>query len=198
MPTVVYLARHAEPYNPQRILYGRLPGFPLSPKGRQDAHALGQRLRDEAPQHLYSSPLLRARQTARAIAAELKEPLPVHIISAVLEVKTAWQGHRLDEVPGGFNYYDDPVSPDDDTIEGLFARMDHALRSLVRRHPENRLVCVSHGDPIAALRIGYRGRPFTLQALRSDDYPLMTSVTVLSYPAPDARPRMEYWPPVAG
>ena len=32
--TVVHLLRHGEVFNPDRILYGRLPGFRLSDAGR--------------------------------------------------------------------------------------------------------------------------------------------------------------------
>ena len=31
--TVVHVVRHGEVYNPDRILYGRLPGFRLSDRG---------------------------------------------------------------------------------------------------------------------------------------------------------------------
>jgi hypothetical protein len=32
--TVVHLLRHGEVYNPEAILYGRIPGFRLSDNGR--------------------------------------------------------------------------------------------------------------------------------------------------------------------
>jgi phosphohistidine phosphatase len=58
------IVRHAEaaPGNPDELR-------PLTPTGRAEARALGDRLRDEgfAPDAILSSPLLRARETARAL-----------------------------------------------------------------------------------------------------------------------------------
>ena len=42
--TVVHLLRHGEVENPTKILYGRLPGFRLSPLGEQMAKAAAQAL----------------------------------------------------------------------------------------------------------------------------------------------------------
>src|SRR2546421_293539 len=44
--TRIYLARHADVENPRRVLYGHLPGFPLSERGRRQAVEMGRRLRD--------------------------------------------------------------------------------------------------------------------------------------------------------
>jgi phosphohistidine phosphatase len=41
---------------------------PLSDRGREEAHVLGERLAAERPDAVISSPLLRARETAAAIA----------------------------------------------------------------------------------------------------------------------------------
>src|SRR5437763_7298303 len=63
------IVRHAEaaPGNPDELR-------PLTPAGRAQARALGERLRSEgvAPDAVVSSPLLRARETAAAL--ELGEP----------------------------------------------------------------------------------------------------------------------------
>ena len=38
--TVVHLLRHGEVYNPSGVLYGRLPGFTISDRGRIPATVL--------------------------------------------------------------------------------------------------------------------------------------------------------------
>jgi phosphohistidine phosphatase len=60
----VILVRHAkaEPGEPDELR-------PLTARGREDALALGERLRSERPDAVISSPLLRARETAAPIAA---------------------------------------------------------------------------------------------------------------------------------
>ena len=67
--TVVHLLRHGEVHNPERILYGRLPGFGLSDLGVRQAEQVAAYLRDHDVVHVVSSPLLRAQQTAAPIAA---------------------------------------------------------------------------------------------------------------------------------
>ncbi|HET8648098.1 MAG TPA: histidine phosphatase family protein, partial [Vicinamibacteria bacterium] len=44
-PTLVHLVRHGLVDNPRRLVYGRLPGWHLSPPGRRQAEAAARRLR---------------------------------------------------------------------------------------------------------------------------------------------------------
>src|SRR5437879_3862496 len=75
--TRIYLARHADVENPRRVLYGHLPGFPLSERGRQQAVEVGRRLRDRGIRRIVHSPLERAAETARLIREQLPEPVPM-------------------------------------------------------------------------------------------------------------------------
>lgn len=69
--TRVHLVRHCDVHNPQGVLYGHLPNFPLSEKGVRQAHSLGQRLARTDAQQIYSSPLARAVQTAEIIGSHI-------------------------------------------------------------------------------------------------------------------------------
>src|SRR2546425_801990 len=60
----LYLVRHGTVYNPESILYRRLPGFVLSEQGRAEAAQAGEFLRHEPLRIIYHSPLERARETA--------------------------------------------------------------------------------------------------------------------------------------
>lgn len=68
---MIWLARHGEtPYN----AIGRFQGqgaVPLSPRGREQAHALAQAAAGHAFASLWCSPLARARETADVVAARL-------------------------------------------------------------------------------------------------------------------------------
>ena len=68
--TVVHLLRHGEVSNPRGVLYGRLPGFPLSEDGRLMAKAAAGFLAGRDVTLLLSSPLERALQTAAPVAAQ--------------------------------------------------------------------------------------------------------------------------------
>ena len=68
MRTLVHLVRHGEVYNPQGILYGRLPGYALSDRGRAMAERVAERIGERDITHLVSSPLERAQETAAPLA----------------------------------------------------------------------------------------------------------------------------------
>ena len=72
--TIVHLLRHGEVDNPTGVLYGRLPGFRLSERGRAMAEMVAEHLAgaDGARRdlvHLVASPLQRAQETAAPVAA---------------------------------------------------------------------------------------------------------------------------------
>ena len=70
---LLHLVRHGEVYNPDGVLYGRLPEFGLSDLGVRMAEAAALELRgsDRAVGRLVASPLLRAQQSAAPIASLL-------------------------------------------------------------------------------------------------------------------------------
>ena len=69
--TTVHLMRHGEVFNPDKILYGRIPGYHLSELG----HLMAQRVADHLAAGDFdvtvvtASPLQRAQETATPIAA---------------------------------------------------------------------------------------------------------------------------------
>ncbi|HEX2691249.1 MAG TPA: histidine phosphatase family protein [Kofleriaceae bacterium] len=79
----VLLIRHAEAI-PESLLLAD-PHRHLTPAGRQQARALGDRLRwhDCEPTHLWSSPLVRAIQTAELVAIGLACDQAVEVMPAL-------------------------------------------------------------------------------------------------------------------
>lgn len=71
----VYFIRHGAVANPQKIIYGRLPGFPLSPVGRKEAVQAALQLTGQGIEVIYASPLWRTKQTAEIVNEKLKVPL---------------------------------------------------------------------------------------------------------------------------
>src|SRR5215467_10969930 len=100
--TRVYLVRHADVENPRRVLYGHLPGFPLSERGRAQSVEVGRRLVDRGIARILHSPLERAEETARLIAEQLPAPVPLISEPALLEAEF---GRYLQGVP----YWQIPV-----------------------------------------------------------------------------------------
>jgi phosphohistidine phosphatase len=79
----VFLIRHAEAA--QETLAMRDPHRHLTPAGRGQARALGDRLRwhDCTPTHIWSSPLVRAIQTAELVASGLGCDLAIETLPAL-------------------------------------------------------------------------------------------------------------------
>ena len=166
--TQVLLMRHADVENPNRVLYGHLPGFPLSALGRAQAAAVGQSLRDRGIKRIVHSPLERARETAEIVNAQLPAPVPLIPEPALREAEF---GRYLQGVP----YWQIPVRrprwlmhklrrgtlEGDETIEALGRRILGVAEHLAEEHPGEVSLCVSHADPLQAAWILLDGRPQT-------------------------------------
>ncbi len=66
--TVVHLVRHGEVFNPDKILYGRLPGWRLSDRGQRQADATAASFVGHEVTYLACSPLQRTQETSRPIS----------------------------------------------------------------------------------------------------------------------------------
>jgi len=82
-------------FNPERVLYGRLPGFGLSDLGLSMAEAAAADLvaRARPVSRIIASPLQRTRESAEPIAAALG--LPVDIEPRLIEPANFFEGKRL-------------------------------------------------------------------------------------------------------
>jgi broad specificity phosphatase PhoE len=166
--TQILLMRHADVENPNRVLYGHLPGFPLSALGRAQAAAVGQSLRDRGIRRIVHSPLERARETAEIVNAQLPTPVPLIPEPALREAEF---GRYLQGVP----YWQIPVRrprwlmhklrrgtlAGDESIETLGRRVLSVAERFASEHPGEVSLCVSHADPLQAAWILLDGRPQT-------------------------------------
>lgn len=166
VPTRLYLIRHADVENPNKVLYGHLDGFQLSALGRAQAAALGDRLRTEDLSRIVSSPLARAVETARLINERLARP-------AVLETDPELREAEFSRYLQGLPYWQVPLRrplwfvhkarrglvPGDESVDKLGGRVLEVIRRLAREHPGETMAVVSHADPINAAWILLDGRP---------------------------------------
>ena len=186
--TTVIFVRHGNVHNPGNLIYGRLPRMRLSTRGRDDIERTARYLADVPLAAIYTSPLLRARQSA-AIIARYHPDVPLRQLAGLVEVRTSWEGesNRVVGETRGFSYYDPLKGAGDETILDVFSRMNRSLRLVLRRHPGRQTVCVSHGDPIKILRIGYSGRALTAANVRAPD-PGQASMVAFRFWHRDALP----------
>jgi broad specificity phosphatase PhoE len=96
----IHLVRHGEVFNPERVLYGRLPGFGLSDLGVQMARAAAAELVDRGRPvvRVVSSPLQRTLESAEPISAAFD--VPIEIDERVIEPTNRFEGRRM-RGPGG-------------------------------------------------------------------------------------------------
>ena len=91
--TTVHLLRHGEVFNPDGVLYGRLPGYHLSELGAEMAEGAAEALKHRPITQVWSSPMERAQQTAAPLADELG--LDVVLDDRLLEATNVFEGQRV-------------------------------------------------------------------------------------------------------
>jgi broad specificity phosphatase PhoE len=96
--TVIHLVRHGHVENPGRVLYGRLPGFHLSARGRAQAGLLARYFAAGPLAAVVSSPLERAQQTAGPIAA-------VHGLEVRTDLRLIENSNIFEGVAGNVAWY---------------------------------------------------------------------------------------------
>lgn len=163
--TVVHLLRHGEVHNPDKVLYGRLPGFRLSALGEQMAVRAADALADRDVTVVTSSPLERAQQTAAPVATA--HGLEVDTDADLIEARNVFEGQRVSvgdgalRRPAAWRHLYNPFKPSwGEPYTELAARMRVAItraRDAARGHEA---VLVSHQLPIWIARLDAEGRRF--------------------------------------
>jgi broad specificity phosphatase PhoE len=155
--TVVHLLRHGEVYNPNGVLYGRLPGYHLSETGRMMAAAAADFFAERPVATVFASPLERAQETAQPVAERLGLEITTddRLIESgnVLEGKTVTLT-RLALNPVNWRYLWNPFQP---SWGEPYAEVETRMRAVIDRAREagrgREAVCVSHQLPIWISRL---------------------------------------------
>jgi broad specificity phosphatase PhoE len=182
--TVVHLLRHGEVFNPEGVLYGRLPGYYLSDLGKEMAVRAADALAGHDISHVISSPMERAQQTATPVAE--RHGLELQIDPQLIEADNVFEGQRVSvgdgvlKQPRTWKHLYNPFKPSwGEAYVEVAGRMMSAVddaRDLARGHEA---VLVSHQLPIWIARLAAedrrlwhdpRSRQCTLASLTSLEY----------------------------
>jgi broad specificity phosphatase PhoE len=211
--TIVHLLRHGEVYNPDGLLYGRLPDYHLSDIGQEMARRLADYLRGSDLVDLRCSPLERAQETMAPIA-EI-HGLPVITDGRVSEAENKLEGQRVGislsalRNPRNWWYFRNPLTPSwGEPYRQIAARMRLAIRDAATAAAGHEALIVSHQLPIWMARRDVEGRRLahdprnrecTLASLTSFSF-LDGRVTSVSYvePAADLLPKAKSQKSAAG
>ncbi len=161
--TVVHLMRHGEVHNPEGVLYGRLPGYHLSDRGRRMADLVATHLADHDVTAVISSPLERAQETAVAVADShgLGIDLDVRLIEAGnhFEGMTFGVGDGSLKHPAHWPKMVNPFRPSwGEPYEQIAARMLAVVARARTAAAGHEAVLVSHQSPVWIARLKLEGR----------------------------------------
>jgi broad specificity phosphatase PhoE len=160
--TVVHLLRHGEVHNPEKVLYGRLPGFPLSALGEQMAARAAEFVAGRDVVRVVASPMERALQTAEPVAKEFG--LDVAIDDRVTEAENVFQGQAVHarEVladPRFWHHLRNPFRPSwGEPYARVVLRMYAAVELAREAARGHEAVLVSHQLPIWVARLSAENR----------------------------------------
>ena len=163
--TTVHLMRHGEVFNPEGVLYGRLPGYRLSDLGRTMAMTVADHLKtnDHDIVHLVASPLERAQETAAPIA----EAFGLSIVTdeRVIEAGNHFEGNTFGVGDGALHHprhwwhLRNPFRPSwGEPYEELAARMLSAAADARDQALGHEAVIVSHQSPVWIARRRAEGK----------------------------------------
>ncbi|BBZ06196.1 phosphoglycerate mutase [Mycolicibacterium doricum] len=162
--TVVHVMRHGEVHNPDGILYGRLPDYHLSDRGRAQAEAVATWLADRDIVYVVASPLERAQETAGPIAAA--HGLSIDTDDELIESLNVFQGKRVSPGDGAlrnpvnWRHLRNPRTPSwGEPYSDIAARMTAAMNRARAKATGHEAVCVSHQLPVETLRRAMTGAP---------------------------------------
>jgi broad specificity phosphatase PhoE len=155
--TTVHVMRHGEVHNPHKILYGRLEGYKLSDRGRAQADAVAESLKNNDIVLVVASPLQRAQETAAPIAAV--HGLDVHADHDLIESLNVFEGQRISpgdgalRDPRNWRYLVNPLKPSwGEPYKEIAARMTTAIDKARAKAAGHEVVVVSHQLPVWTLR----------------------------------------------
>jgi len=163
MSSTVHVVRHGEVENPNKILYGRQPGWGLSARGQEMAQTLGDWSRTIDLGALHVSPLQRAQETAAPIAAAHKIAITTdeRLIEAanVFEGKPFGVGDGVLKHPSSWRHLWNPWKPSwGEPYDQQINRMLAAVFAARDAANGKDAIVVSHQLPIWILRSAIENR----------------------------------------
>ena len=163
MGSTVHVMRHGEVENPEKILYGRQPGWHLSRRGHEMAQTVAEWSKQFDIGALHVSPLERAQETAAPVSAAHKVAITTdpQLIEAanIFEGKKFELGSGVLRHPRMWRHLYNPAKPSwGEPYEEQIARMLKAVFAARDAAKGKDAWIVSHQLPIWIVRSAIEGR----------------------------------------
>lgn len=159
----LHLVRHGEVHNPQRVLYGRLPGYGLSVDGRRMARQAAEYVHalDRPVTALVCSPLQRTQESSEPFTEIFG--LEPRIDERVIEPTNVFEGRRMLRAlvnPWNWRHLRKPALPSwGEPYADVIARMNEAMTEAWQAADSGDVVIVSHQLPIWITHLAVAGLP---------------------------------------
>jgi broad specificity phosphatase PhoE len=163
------LVRHGQSHwNERKLIQGQNDEAQLTQKGREQARLALEKLREYSFDAIITSDLARARETAEVFATALG--LTIAMTTQLRERSFGvYEGRPLQELPASLAGIEGGVVTDEEahpeggeSLSALRARVGDFVDMLHRERPQERLLLVTHGGTIRALRAYCEGRAMLL------------------------------------
>ena len=176
MPTTtIHFVRHGKVYNPDHLLYERLPGFHLSDRGMRMAQATGA--------YIAADPKLNTVAAVRAGRGE--EPLELITDPRVIEAGNEFRGKRIGHGKGALwrdgnwklvlNLWKPSWG---ESYRHIAERVGAFANEKIREYAGRQIIVVSHESPIWSYRhLLETGHPEHWMFLRKTALASITSIT---------------------
>jgi alpha-ribazole phosphatase len=155
----LFLVRHGQTdWNLNQRFQGQ-SDIPLNESGRQQATALGSRLKHEHIDIIFASDLQRAHETANIIAAH-HHASEIRIDKRLREMNFgAWEGLTYDEIkrsdPATLAAWEADISttaaPNGEMLNQLTMRVESVLNDLRAQYADKTILIAAHGGPLQIL-----------------------------------------------
>lgn len=160
----IHLIRHGEVHNPDGVLYGRLPNFNLSDRGRAMALAAAEDLVSQGRKisKLFASPLTRTQQSAEPVSR--LTGLEINAEPRVIEPSNRFEGYVVGLAtvlrhPEILIRLVNPLRPSwGEPYRQIVKRMFEAIEAAEKSVDDGDVVLVSHQLPIEMVRRTVAGK----------------------------------------
>jgi len=160
----LYFVRHGKTeWNLEGKYQGGHGDSPLLPESLHDISLLAKRLQDIKIDHMYSSPLPRAKTTAETLIKDLKRHIPLTVVRDLREFDLGiMEGRKFSELENEmpeviYAFRNKPADYDYDLIRGesfekVAERTTKAVKKIVSENNDNgNIVIVSHGAALVTM-----------------------------------------------
>ena len=182
--TTIHLVRHGEVDNPSGELYGRQPGFHLTPLGHQMALKVADHFQGADLRVVIASPLERACETATPVAKQAG--LPILTDERIIEAGNNFEGVNVNKnrwilaSPRFWPWYVNPFTPSwGEPYTEIVDRFSAAIRRALTLAEGGEAIMVSHQLPIWTMRSFVEGRSLAHDPRRRECS--LCSVTSLTF-----------------